>query len=118
MGWSQGMRQSMDDPFCLMSYDYTVQGIGAFPFWAQEWTTSEARRRHYELFAERVMPVFQGSLRRPAAAREHAVNHLRELASKRDAGTRRFLQDHADSASSLGRKRLAASNTNGEVKTT
>jgi limonene 1,2-monooxygenase len=98
--------------------DASQGGIGAFLFWAQEWTTSEARRRNYELFAERVMPVFQGSLRRPAAARQHAVDHLGELASQRDAGTRRFLQDHVDSVSSVGRRRLAASNTNGEVKAT
>jgi hypothetical protein len=54
------------------------------------------------------MPVFQRSLPRLAAARQHASARLGDLAVQRDAGTRRFLQDHLDSVSSLGRQRLGA----------
>ena len=47
-------------------------GFGCYLMLAHEWASWEARRRHYELFANEVMPHFQGSADRLKSAERRA----------------------------------------------
>jgi limonene 1,2-monooxygenase len=85
--------------------DKSRGGVGAFLFWGQEWASRTDTERSYELFARRVMPVFQDQIRHRAASLAYANRHKEELHSTQFAGAKRFIVDHADSASTLARTR-------------
>jgi limonene 1,2-monooxygenase len=76
--------------------DASAGGIGAFLFWAQEWASPEATKSNYELFARRVMPVFQGSTRQLDTARKSAMKNSGTLMSKQMDAAKRFIDAHAD----------------------
>lgn len=49
-------------------WDQTDGGFGCFLQFEHEWVNWEAKKRHHELFAQYVIPHFQGQLPRPDAA--------------------------------------------------
>jgi limonene 1,2-monooxygenase len=76
--------------------DSSAGGIGAFLFWAQEWASPEATKHNYELFARRVMPVFQGSTRQLDVARKWTAKKSAALMSKQLEAAQRFIDEHKD----------------------
>ena len=57
-------------------------GFGAYLMMAHEWARPDAISRHYELFADQVMPKFQGSADRTLAAERYARGRWEELNSR------------------------------------
>jgi limonene 1,2-monooxygenase len=76
--------------------DASAGGVGAFLFWAQEWASPENTKKNFELFARRVMPVFQGTTRQLDAARKWAAKNSGGLMSKQMDAAKRFIDAHAD----------------------
>ncbi len=54
-------------------------GFGAYLMMAHEWARPDAVKRHYELFADQVMPKFQGSADRTLASERYARGRWEEL---------------------------------------
>jgi limonene 1,2-monooxygenase len=75
--------------------DASAGGIGAFLFWATEWASPEATKHNYELFARRVMPVFQGSTRQLDVARKWTAKKSGALMAKQLDAAQRFIDAHA-----------------------
>jgi limonene 1,2-monooxygenase len=57
-------------------------GFGAYLMMAHEWARPDAVARHYELFADQVMPHFQGSADRTLASERYARGRWDELNTK------------------------------------
>jgi limonene 1,2-monooxygenase len=68
--------------------------IGEFLFWATEWASPQATDHNYSLFAQQVMPAFQGTLERLEASHQWVSKNVGELRKKQDAGAARFIEDH------------------------
>ena len=68
--------------------------VGSFLFWANEWASPAATAHSYELFARRVMPVFQGSTRRVASSREWSSSVAGDLNEIQSTAAIKFAEDY------------------------
>jgi limonene 1,2-monooxygenase len=71
-------------------------GFGVYLMMAHDWVRPDAMRRHYELFAQHVMPVFQGSAHRLQNAERYAQQRWQELNDKQAAALAAATKKHAD----------------------
>lgn len=71
-------------------------GFGVYLMMAHDWVRPEAMRRHYELFAQYVMPVFQGSAQRLQNAEHYAQQRWNELNDKQAAALEAATKAHAE----------------------
>lgn len=69
-------------------------GFGTYLFMAHEWADREATLRSYELFAQRVMPHFQGSAVGTVASRDWAAENRPEFMGAAGAAMMKAVQDH------------------------
>jgi limonene 1,2-monooxygenase len=70
-------------------------GFGAYLMMAHEWARPEAIKRHYELFAQHVMPRFQGSADRLLGAERFARSRWAELNTKQANALAAWTEKHA-----------------------
>jgi limonene 1,2-monooxygenase len=63
---------------------------------AHDWVRPDAARRHYELFAQHVMPAFQGSARGTQAAEAYAQSRWQDLNDRQAAALAAATQKHAE----------------------
>ena len=74
-------------------------GFGAYLMMAHEWARPDAVRRHYELFADQVMPTFQGSADRTLASERYARSRWGDLNTRQadalQAATDRYVEQRA-----------------------
>jgi limonene 1,2-monooxygenase len=77
-------------------------GFGAYLVMHHEWARPDATARSYELFARHVMPHFQGSARRLAAAADYARSRRTELDQRQAAAIRASTERHAAHRASAG----------------
>jgi limonene 1,2-monooxygenase len=71
-------------------------GFGVYLMMAHDWVRPDAARRHYELFAQHVMPVFQGSSRGTLASEAWAQSRWQDLNDRQAAALAAATQKHAD----------------------
>lgn len=76
-------------------YKQSNGGFGAYLMMAHEWARPDAVRRHYELFAQHVMPKFQGSADRLLSAERIAQNRWDELNTKQADALAAWTEKHA-----------------------
>src|SRR3954447_7052473 len=69
-------------------------GFGAYLMMAHEWTNWDATRRHYELFARNVMPVFQRSADRLQSSERWARSMKPELNQKQADALQAWTDKH------------------------
>ena len=70
-------------------------GFGCYLMMAHEWARPEAVRRHYELFAQHVMPRFQGSADRLLTSERVAQGRWDELNTKQADALTAWTEKHA-----------------------
>ena len=70
-------------------------GFGAYLMMAHEWARPDAVARHYELFADQVMPHFQGSADRTLASERYARGRWDELNTKQADALAAWTDKHA-----------------------
>jgi limonene 1,2-monooxygenase len=70
-------------------------GFGAYLMLAHEWANPQATKRHYELFAQHVMPHFQKSATRLVASEKWAQSRQADLDVKQMAAINAFTEKHA-----------------------
>lgn len=70
--------------------------VGAFLHWATDWASPDDTMKSYSLFAQQVMPEFQGSLDRLQSSRNWMMRNSEELMSQMTAGATRFAQKHGE----------------------
>ena len=72
-------------------------GFGAYLMMAHEWARPDAVKRHYELFADQVMPKFQASADRTLASERYARGRWDELNARQadalQAATDRYAEN-------------------------
>jgi limonene 1,2-monooxygenase len=68
--------------------------VGAFLHWATDWASPDATMKNYTLFAQQVMPEFQGTLDRLESSRSWVSRNSGELTSQLNSGAARFAQKH------------------------
>jgi limonene 1,2-monooxygenase len=68
--------------------------VGAFLHWATDWASPDDTLDNYRLFAQRVKPEFQGTLRRLNSSKEWVSRNSSEITSKLNDGARQFAADH------------------------
>lgn len=94
-----GLIGTPDDAVAMIDtmYKQSNGGFGAYLMMAHEWARPEAVRRHYELFADHVMPKFQRSADRTLAAERYARSRWDELNTKQanalQAATDRYAEE-------------------------
>ncbi|TCK25191.1 LLM class flavin-dependent oxidoreductase [Pseudonocardia endophytica] len=94
-----GLIGTPDDAVAMIDtmYKQSNGGFGAYLMMAHEWARPDAVRRHYELFADQVMPKFQRSADRTLAAERYARSRWDELNSKQadalQAATDRYAEE-------------------------
>jgi limonene 1,2-monooxygenase len=71
-------------------------GFGVYLMMAHDWVRPDAMRRHYELFAQHVMPVFQGSASRLEGSERWAQQRWQELNDKQAAALEAAAKKHAE----------------------
>lgn len=71
--------------------------VGAFLHWATDWAAPDATMRNYTLFAQQVMPEFQGVLDRLQSSRSWVSRNSEELTSQLNSGAAKFAQKHSQS---------------------
>ncbi len=71
-------------------------GFGSYLMMAHEWARPEAIRRHYELFAQHVMPRFQGSADRLLGAERYAQQRWEELNTQQSDALAAWTEKHAE----------------------
>jgi limonene 1,2-monooxygenase len=76
-------------------WDQSRGGFGCYLMMAHEWTSWEATRRHYELFARHVMPAFQDSSARLQASERWAQSVWQGLNDKQAAALQAWADKHA-----------------------
>jgi len=69
-------------------------GFGAYLMMAHEWARPDAVARHYELFAQHVMPKFQGSADRLVASKHYAESRWDELNTKQADALAAWTEKH------------------------
>jgi limonene 1,2-monooxygenase len=70
-------------------------GFGCYLMMAHEWARPDAVARHYELFAQHVMPKFQGSADRTLAAERYARSRWDDLNAKQADALAAWTDKHA-----------------------
>jgi len=70
-------------------------GFGGYLMMAHEWARPDAVARHYELFAQHVMPKFQGSADRTLAAERYARSRWDDLNAKQADALAAWTDKHA-----------------------
>ncbi|MGZ8766205.1 MAG: LLM class flavin-dependent oxidoreductase [Acidimicrobiia bacterium] len=70
-------------------------GFGAFLFMANEWAVPAAQKRSYELFAQFVMPRYQGQLAPPAASCDWVTGSGGEFVGRAANAINKAIEDHA-----------------------
>jgi limonene 1,2-monooxygenase len=70
-------------------------GFGCYLMMAHDWARPDAVARHYELFAQHVMPKFQGSADRTLAAERYARGRWDELNAKQADALASWTDKHA-----------------------
>ncbi len=76
-------------------YKQSNGGFGCYLMMAHEWARPDAVARHYELFAQHVMPKFQGSADRTLAAERHAQGRWDDLNAKQSDALAAWTDKHA-----------------------
>ncbi len=76
-------------------YKQSNGGFGCYLMMAHEWARPEAINRHYELFAQHVMPRFQGSADRLLGAERAAQARWEELNTKQADALAAWTEKHA-----------------------
>ena len=83
-------------------YKQSNGGFGCYLMMAHEWARPDAVARHYELFAQHVMPKFQGSADRTLAAERYAQDKWDDLNTKQAdalaAWTEKHAKEHANTS--------------------
>lgn len=77
-------------------------GFGSYLLIAHEWARHADTLRSYELFADHVMPRFQGSADRLLAAEQYAQSRWNELDGRQGAAIAAATQRHADERAGAG----------------
>ncbi|HZJ27452.1 MAG TPA: LLM class flavin-dependent oxidoreductase [Acidimicrobiia bacterium] len=77
-------------------------GFGTFLFFGNDWATPEATKRSYELFAQYVMPKFQGQLDPPAASCEWVTGSGGEFVNQAATAIGKAIEDHAAEQAAKG----------------
>lgn len=85
-------------------------GFGVYLMMAHDWVRPDAMRRHYELFAQHVMPVFQSSASRLQNSERWAQQRWQELNDKQAAALEAATQKHADERAAKASAQPAAAN--------
>jgi limonene 1,2-monooxygenase len=94
-----GLIGTPDDAVAMIDtmYKQSNGGFGAYLMMAHEWARPDAVKRHYELFADHVMPKFQQSADRTLAAERYARTRWDELNTKQadalQAATDRYAEE-------------------------
>jgi limonene 1,2-monooxygenase len=70
-------------------------GFGAYLFLDHDWAAPTAKRRSYELFAEYVMPRFQGHLEPRAASKDWLTGSAGEFVNRATHAIAKATEDHA-----------------------
>ena len=70
-------------------------GFGCYLMMAHDWARPDAVARHYELFAQYVMPKFQGSADRTLAAERYARSRWDDLNAKQADALAAWTDKHA-----------------------
>jgi limonene 1,2-monooxygenase len=70
-------------------------GFGAFLFFGHDWATPQATLRSAELFAQYVMPRFQGQLEPPAASCDWVTGSGGEFVGRAANAIAKAIEDHA-----------------------
>jgi limonene 1,2-monooxygenase len=83
-------------------YEQSGGGFGAYLMMAHEWARPDAIARHYELFANHVMPRFQGSADRLLAAEKYAQSRWDELNTKQADALAAWTEKHAKEKAGTG----------------
>jgi limonene 1,2-monooxygenase len=68
--------------------------VGAFLHWATDWASPENTMKNYTLFAQQVMPEFQGTLGRLQSSRSWVSKTSGELTTQLNSGAARFAAKH------------------------
>ena len=76
-------------------YKQSNGGFGCYLMMAHEWARPDAVARHYELFAQHVMPVFQGSAERTLASERFAQGRWDDLNAKQADALAAWTDKHA-----------------------
>jgi limonene 1,2-monooxygenase len=76
-------------------YKQSNGGFGCYLMMAHEWARPDAVARHYELFAQHVMPKFQGSADRTLAAERYARGRWDDLNTKQSDALAAWTDKHA-----------------------
>jgi limonene 1,2-monooxygenase len=76
-------------------YKQSNGGFGCYLMMAHEWARPDAVARHYELFAQHVMPRFQGSADRALASERHAQGSWDDLNTKQADALAAWTDKHA-----------------------
>ncbi|MGI4795950.1 MAG: LLM class flavin-dependent oxidoreductase [Janthinobacterium lividum] len=71
-------------------------GFGTFLFWAHDWARREATLRSYELFAQQVIPRFQGQTATLREAQAYALRHRPVLAPQATEARRQASEQYAE----------------------
>lgn len=69
-------------------------GFGTFLFFGNDWANPEATKRSYELFAQYVMPKFQGQLEAPAASCDWVTGSGGEFVGRAVNAIGKAITDH------------------------
>ena len=84
-------------------------GFGTYLLMAHDWADREATLRSYELFAQHVMPLFQGSATRPVQSLDWAAANRDSLAAAATGAGMKAVQDHqTERAEEAGRRPVSA----------
>jgi limonene 1,2-monooxygenase len=76
-------------------YKQSNGGFGCYLMMAHEWARPDAVARHYELFAQHVMPAFQGSAERTLASERYAQGRWDDLNTKQADALAAWTDKHA-----------------------
>jgi limonene 1,2-monooxygenase len=76
-------------------YKQSNGGFGCYLMMAHDWARPDAVARHYELFAQHVMPRFQGSADRTLAAERYAQGRWDDLNAKQANALASWTEKHA-----------------------
>jgi limonene 1,2-monooxygenase len=71
--------------------------VGAFLHWATDWASPDATKKNYTLFAQQVVPAFQGTLDRLESSKSWVSRNSGELTSQLNSGAALFAQKHSKS---------------------
>ena len=85
--------------FIQMLIDQSNGGFGTLLFQAHEWANPAATNRSYELFAQEVLPRFNGSLVGPEASMSHVQGHRDEFIGAAGAAVMAAFQERNDASS-------------------